>query len=329
MVLLLLLTSLAGVSPIRAEEGQTDEVSPEEWWKIERFAIEWFGGIADFSASDLNALVTYDNQVQHHMYDAQLDSLQARGQIQSWDSALDGERRPLESSWTTGLRARFRLNAFFSLSFGLQYLSAGGSKDLRLRYSRLEHNTDERIEELDYSPYTLSVGAYAPLLGITVGKPLGEKIELEGYVLGGPLFARFDYVSDWDYAFSIDGPSMYGRALLFATEGRFEGEGKGTGLALDMGMRFKYMFLDRVGIFVEGGYAYQHVNNPSGSGSETRNGDPTNWEGMWTMGEETLATPWGTVELERPTNRGMNGSARDFELDLSGFQLRLGISFRI
>jgi hypothetical protein len=45
-----------------------------------------------------------------------------------------------------------------------------------------------------------------------------------------------------------------------------------------------------------------------------------------------MTAAWGEIDLELPTNyRPLNsdeGRARDFELDLSGFQLRLGLSLR-
>jgi hypothetical protein len=229
------------------------------------------------------------------------------------------------------VRVKRRQNEFLAFSVGLQFLTAGGSNDVRAQYAREDYYGDVRIEDLTYSPYTLSAKAWAPLVGVHVGRPLGDKLRLEGFLVGGPLFADFEYVSDWSYAFSMRGPSMNG--LVFETAGGLDGRGEGTGLAAEVGLRFRFAVGGRLAFFAEGGYAYQRVTSPSGPGSQVRGGERVEWEGEWAITEDTITAPWGSLDLERPTNDWPEGSTDgrrgDFALDLSGFRLTLGVSFGI
>ena len=83
---------------------------------------------------------------------------------------------------------------------------------------------------------------------------------------------------------------------------------------------------------MEGAYAYQKVGTLSGSGSETRDGVTESWEGDWRIQQVEMVTQWGSRSLEYPTSFSGDlpdsDAARDFDLDLSGFQLRLGMLIR-
>jgi hypothetical protein len=227
------------------------------------------------------------------------------------------------------MRVKRRQNATLAFSLGLQYLTAGGSNEVLSRYTRQEYGGDQRIEELSHSPYTLSVKGWAPLVGIHLGWPLGRKLALEGFLTGGPLFADFEYVSDWSYVFSMQGPNMNG--VVYETAGGLDGSGEGTGIAAELGLRFRYRLADRLALFAEGSYAYQKVKGLSGPGSQVRGGERVEWDGEWAITGDTITAPWGSVDLERPTNEWPDGSSDnrlgDFDLDLSGFRFTLGVSF--
>jgi hypothetical protein len=222
-----------------------------------------------------------------------------------------------------------RQSATLAFSLGFQYLTAGGSNDVLSRYTRQEHGGDRRIEELTHSPYTLSVEGWAPLVGIHLGRPMGSKLRLEGFLLGGPLFADFEYRADWSYAFSIRGPNMDG--LVYEMDGGGDGSGEGTGVAAEVGVRLRYRLAEKLALFAEGGYVYQRVKGLSGPGSQVRGGERVAWEGEWAIAQDQIAAPWGSVDLERPTSEWPEGSSDgqlgDFDLDLSGFRFTLGVSF--
>jgi hypothetical protein len=332
VVLVFLSMGAFGASPgALAQDAVPGETVPERSWEQRRYVVEAYGGLGNAAATDLNRLQGYDQRVQQHMFDSQLDALQSSGQIASWELEQSGERSTIDASWSLGVRVKRRQNATLAFSVGLQYLTAGGSDDVLSQYTRQEHDGNRTIEELSYSPYTLSVKAWAPLVGIHLGRPLGSKLTLEGFLLGGPLFADFQYVSDWSYAFSIQGPSMNG--LVFETAGGLDGSGEGTGIAAEVGLRFRYAMGGRFAVFAEGGYAYQRVTSPSGPGSQIREGERVEWEGGWAITEDSISAPWGSLDLERPTNDWPEGSSDgrlgDFDLDLSGFRLTVGFSFGI
>ncbi len=332
VVLVLLSIGAFGAGPRAWAQGAVPgETVPERSWEQRRYVVEAYGGLASAAGTDLNRLQGYDQQVQQHLFDSQLDALRNSGQIASWEREQSGERSTIDASRSLGLRVTRRQNATLAFSVGLQYLTAGGSNDVLSQYTRQEYDGNQTIEELSYSPYTLSVKAWAPLVGIHLGRPLGSKLTLEGFLLGGPLFADFEYVSDWSYAFSMRGPDMNG--LVFETAGGLDGSGQGTGIAAEVGLGFRFAMGGRFALFAEGGYAYQRVTSPSGPGSQIREGERVVWEGEWALTEDSLSAPWGSVDLERPTNDWPEGSSDgrlgDFDLDLSGFRLTVGVSFGI
>ncbi|MDH5744883.1 MAG: hypothetical protein OEZ52_15170, partial [Candidatus Aminicenantes bacterium] len=116
------------------------------------------------------------------------------------------------------------------------------------------------------------------------------------------------------------------------SSGILEKKGSGTGIALDVGGRLAYPLFESLRIFLEGGYAYQVTKNISGDGREIKDDSSETWDGRWSIKREEIRTPWGELVLDIPTNYWPTNSdsekLRDFELDLSGFQLRLGLSFR-
>jgi hypothetical protein len=329
-VLVLFIIGLLAAGPgAWAQEAVPGETVPEGPWEQRRWVVEGYGGLARAAGGDLDTLRGYDEGVQQHMFDSQLDALQRSGQIASWEKEQSGDRSTIEASWSLGLRVKRRQSRSLAFSLGFQYLGAGGSNDVSSVYTRQEHDGNRRIEELSYSPYTLSVTAWAPLVGIHYGRPLGRKLTFEGFLVGGPLFADFDYVSDWSYAFSMQGPDMNG--LLFETAGGLDGGGQGTGVAAELGLRLGYGLADRLALFAEVGYAYQKVTSPSGPGSQLRRGERVEWDGEWAIGEDRITAPWGDLELERPTNEWPEGSSDgrlgDFDLDLSGLRFTFGFSF--
>jgi len=330
--LVLLSMGALGASPgVWAQEAIPAETVPERSGDERRWVVEGYGGLASAAATDLNLVRDHDQRVQQHLFDAQLEALQNNGEIVSWEREQSGERPTIGASWSMGVRVKRRQNESLAFSVGLQFLTAGGSNDVRAQYTREDYYGDVRIEDLTYTPYTLSAKAWAPLVGIHVGRPLGDKSRLEGFLVGGPLFADFEYVSDWSYAFSMRGPSMNG--LVFETAGGLDGRGEGTGLAAEVGLRFQYAVGGRLAFFAEGSYAYQRVTSPSGPGGQVRGGERVEWEGEWAIAEDSITAPWGRLDLERPTNDWPEGSTDgrrgDFALDLSGFRLTLGVSFGI
>jgi hypothetical protein len=115
--------------------------------------------------------------------------------------------------------------------------------------------------------------------------------------------------------------------------GIIEELGRGTAAAFVLGLKADYLLTRRTGLFVEGGYAFQSVRGVSGPGTRSDTGLRDSWEGEWAMKQMVQVEPWGTGRFLWPSNAwelfgGEWWRARDFKLDLSGFELRVGVFIR-
>ena len=115
--------------------------------------------------------------------------------------------------------------------------------------------------------------------------------------------------------------------------GYLEENGKGTGIALQFAVKCDYHFAENYGLFLEGGYAYQAVFDISGKGIRSMSSHREAWEGEWAIKKDIKTEPWGVAHFLWPSNGweyfpGTWWRSRDFELDLSGFQVRTGLYIR-
>lgn len=291
-----------------------------------KFSLEIFGGYGLLNPSDLNRSVDADNRYQNFVYDAYFDYLLSKNSIEGWTKDDTGKRKKIKNVLPFGMRARYRVMNFLAVSIGFQYFQRNSSQNLDFSYNRDVFYGEEYIEELSYEPYGLSVKAYWPTVGIHLFKHFGQKMTGEAYVLGGPLFARCSYNSDWTYKWYIQGPGY--TWPTFESEGLLEQKGSGTGIAMEAGGRIGFPFIRSLVFFLDGGYAFQKVSSLSGSGKEINGGKTETWKGTWKTKPETLSTVWGTLDIKTPTNYRTNGEGfEDFELDLSGFRIKLGFSW--
>lgn len=299
----------------------------EKILKGTKFQIELYGGYSKLNPADFNMMLDYDRQIQHFFYDDYYDFLLENNQISSWSNESDTNRKKITKSFPFGLKLKYFLNKTIAISLGFKYLSKNQNSDCVSQYRRTEIFGDQFIDRTEYSPYTLSVKGYTPMLGIHFLKKIRGFGGIEAYIMGGPLFVECMYVSGWnsDWLYQGDGYTY----LMYQTGGRLEEKGKGTGYALDFGGRINIPLLHPLGLFMELGYAFQAANRISGPGREIRDGTSETWDNQWGIKEEHIQTEWGTILLQRPTNYREGWSedqqVRDFKLDLSGFQLRFGI----
>ncbi len=323
----LTLLSLLALSPmhILAEILDNDQARSHK-----KFQIEFYGGYTTLNPSDLNLFVSYDNGIQTFSYDAYLDYLQTNNQIQSWTKSQDQERQKIKNAFPLGARLKYHLNTTIAVSLGFKYLTSTHESDIELQYTRTDFDNEQYRENLLYSPYLLSTRAYIPLLGIHMMKKIKNALTMEGYLAGGPMYVECRFLSDWNYEWWIQGTNY--NWLTFQSSGMLEEKGSGTGIAMDVGGRVGYPLFKGLGIFLEGGYAYQVAKNISGDGIEVRDDSTETWSGRWGIRRENISAPWGDLVLDLPNNYWPTNSdskkLREFELDLSGFQLRLGLSLR-
>jgi hypothetical protein len=331
-------------SELAAEEfSQTDKVPTQLRGSISasfkrqpvrrdgRWRMEIFGGFSRINPADLNLRATFDD-MRNTFYGDDYFLYQAnQGEIVSFVKTNEGGKANLlRHSIPVGIRLRYAIANWFDISFGLSYFTSSTESSFKNIYEVVENGGPTILYSDELFNYSLSAKGYSPSVGIHLGKRIAPSLRVEAYLTGGPLFAECSYFMDWSTEWPIsDSAGDYGSL----SEGFLEERGQGTGLALQAGARLDFDFAKHYGLFVEGGYAYQTVPDVSGPGTRSMTSHRETWEGDWGMKQDIRISPWGTASFLWPSNgwdlsQGTWWRSRDFELDLSGFQIKLGIYFR-
>jgi hypothetical protein len=314
LLFLLLLATAIGPFPARGAPG--------------RFRLEISAGGLALAPADLNRAAEIDRLLQELRYDRYFEYLRLEGAIESWRASSQGERPRIRSGWLLEPRLRYELGRSLSLSLGLRFLQGGGERQLAFEYVRELGAGDRDVELLAYSPYRLEARGWWPSLGVHLRRRLGRRLHAEGYALAGPLFAGVEYRSAWTYAWDMRGTNY--SWPVFRDAGERQEEGSGAGLGVELGARIELPLGRRLAVFAVGGHCWQRLRSLSGTGHETRAGAVDSWSGKWVSRSETFASPWAAVAFSYPSCRpGNNAGDGPFRLDLSGWQLRLGLSWRL
>lgn len=312
LVMLLLLLILFGLSK---EPGQ------------KKFQVEIFAGFSTLDPGDINTNPNTYMQALIFLYEDRYEYYARVGYIQSFSKNQEGGFQTIKHSLPVGFRLKYFVFKPLALSLGIKYLAPDKTSDFRQQSVLTENNGTQTIYMREYSPYTISAQGLIPFLGIHFEKRLSNVIGLEFFVCGGPLFAR----CEWSYKSKTE-QTTNGNVTSTSTRD-LEEKGSGTGVALDGGFRVNYSMGKHLGLFVEAGYAYQVVNNLQGPGYDIRDGEIIDqWEGEWGMKEYYNADYWGLFDTMLASNQwefdNSNLWIRKFKLDLSGFQARIGITYR-
>ncbi len=313
--------------------GTVNQFSEEpEVGRIEgRWQFEVFGGFASLNPSDLNLRADFDEMSRMFYYDDYLQFLKSQGLIASFSRSNEGGRAKfLRHSIPFGVRLRYRLADWLALSLGLNRFSGDRNSSYKNTYQVTDKEGLPSVYFEELSSYTLGSKGYVPSFGMHLGLPLTRSLRLEGYLAGGPLFAECRYA----LSYQSQGPPLGSGANVESPDnGVLEETGSGTGMSIEMGARLDLRLKRRLGVFLEGGYAYQRVDGISGPGMRSISSHRDSWEGDWGIKQDVKVEPWGTARFLWPSNgwtifSGTWWRLRDFELDLSGVQVRAGLSYR-
>jgi len=316
--------------------------APAVWASQEngrRFQIELFGGFSTLNPNNLNRRPEYDRLYEdfytelRYSYYHNID-----GNLVTYSGREDGEFNEIKQALPVGLRLRYELTSALSVSLGFKYLS-------NRQNSRVTYQYDVRLTEPDAvqfydefslfqenDPYSISVKAYVPMVGVHYKLGKIRFLNLEAFLAAGPIFARCEFMRR-RYSSSLD---SYG--YLTELDSSLEMKGKGTGLALEAGLQVNLRLLKHVYLLMEGGYAYQlawKVTGPGHAETTTRDSNMAGytesaaWDERWTMVEGYLENEWGRYPYSYPTGQPGTGNTQNFKLNLSGAQIRLGLSFRM
>ena len=296
-----------------------------------RWKIEIFGGFSSIDPADLNLRAKFDDLHSAYYGEDYFQHLKEQGEIHSFVKTNEGgEARLLKHSIPVGFRIRYGITSWLDLSLGITYLSGTRNSSYKNHFEVVENGGSANIYSDEFLNYTLASKGYIPSIGIHLGKRIAPYLRLETYLTGGPLFAEcrysMNYITRWPVSFTEG-------ALGDLDEGVLEEKGRGVGLSLQTGVRLNFEFATKYGLLVEGGYAFQEVTDISGPGIRSQASNRDSWEGEWGIKQDIRVMPWGTARFLWPSNawttfQGTWWRARDFKLDLSGFQLRIGIFYR-
>ncbi len=304
-----------------------------------KLQVEVFGGFSTLNPKDLNGRAEYDRLYEDFYTELRYGYYHnAYGNFATYSGTVGGEFNKIKLALPVGLRLKYALTPALSVSLGFKYLSNRRDSSVTYRYDvRLVAPDafqfyDEFTLFQENDPYSISAKAYVPMVGIHYKLGKIRSFNLEAFLAAGPMFAECDFMRR-RYASSLDSYDY-----LTELDSSLEMKGKGTGLALEAGLQINLRLLKQVYLLIEGGYAYQMAGRVSGPGSAettTRDSnmagytDAASWDGQWTMVEGYLENEWGSFPYAYPTGQPGTENAPNFKLNLSGAQVRLGLSFRL
>jgi hypothetical protein len=295
-----------------------------------RWRIEMFGGLANMNPEDLNLRAEFDDLLSIFYSNDYFRYQQEQGEITSFTSRNDGGRaKLLKHTFPLGIRFRYGFTSWLDISLGFTYFTGGKDSSFKNTYEVVEKNGLTKIYFDELTSYKLASKGFIPSLGIHVGKKISDLLRLEAFLTGGPLFAECKYSMNYNSQW----PASGSEGDYDTNEGFLEEKGKGTGVAFQTGAKMDFAIAQHFGVYVEGGYTYQAAFDISGPGTRSSTTHRDQWEGEWAIKQDIKIRPWGTGRFLWPSNgwatfTGTWWRARDFELDLSGFQVRIGIFYR-
>lgn len=297
---------------------------------IDGFQLEWMGGISLGGPGDLNRLVQYDQALQDLQYDQYLQFQQDAGWITGWQKTTDGGRKEINHGIPFGLRVRYHLNDRIAFSLGVHYITMGRPLEFTHEYDLEYGSYPSRSYRFTHTPYRVTANGFSPLAGIHYKHKLNDTFKVEGYFTLGPVVANCKYENiylfEWLYKGSGD------PYVLWDQKRELKQVGKGTGIALTAGGRLNMAFHKKWDIFLEAGYHFRMITRLTGLGFQEIDAFAQSWNGRWILVEETITTDWGEITQKVPTNLAEGWPEEqvvgDFKLNLSGFQISVGLSFK-
>jgi len=296
-----------------------------------RWRAELFGGWGAMTPRDLNMRASRDESDVLFYYDDYLRYRIRQGEIASFSKTdLGGNIRLIKSGLPFGIRIRYSLRSWLDVSLGLSGFKTQRTTTNKNTYQVVGPNGGTTTLTHQFKNYRLEAAGLIPMLGLHVGTRISRAFRLEGSFTGGPMFAACKY--SLTYHNQLPNRILSGD-FSDTLDGFIEEEGVGAGLALEASLRAEYQVWDRFGIFIEGGYARRTASSFEGPGTRIEGAERENWEGEWGIKESVDTQPWGAFHSVWPSNGWLGFGdyfwrTRDFKLDLSGAQLRMGVSYR-
>lgn len=305
----LLVASLPAAAQTPAPTGE-----PRAW------RVEAVAGIGTVSPGDLNARAAYDANWLNYLRAAQA------AQEHTGDLRELQDTTPVAVRLTKRIRRNWTVGGGMSLAFGRQASSEGATYRYTVTDPKAQEYQRTFAQSLDVDPLEFEVRALVPhgLLGFDVA--LGRRLRVGGLVAAG-----------WGFAECTLRRSSISQGGFYVTDRRDELDmrGEGSGPAADLLLTGRLALTARVGLLLEGGFAWQEVKDITGTLDSTRriqDGEATSVEleqtsrsqGRWVSQPASIQTATGAWNGTVPS---IGAQGVPFTLSLSGWQFRAGVSF--
>lgn len=335
----------AGLFGTGAASGAAQAQDKEETSRKGRrgVALEFWGGRAHLSPNDLNLRSDYDNAyVDVFPQDYNFLARWRSGSYSYIQTAASTTEFPsLSGAYPLGFRAKIGLSRIWSVSLGLAFLSRSVTTFHTDAYlitdldpDNVEFNASYE-QQIDFPRWRLAVRAWTPMAAVHARTRLGRRITLEGFAGAGILFAHC--ASTRELALKTIDSDGFWELNSYLEEMR----GDGKGVSLEVGAQLGLPLNSQTSAFIEGSYAYRVAAKITGSYSYRRHHEDANsesydtqsaWEGgVWRVAHATFNNYGGQWNASWPTMRdpAQTAGSDPFHLNLSGFQVKIGIAWHI
>jgi hypothetical protein len=247
--------------------------------------------------------------------------------------------RPIRNGLPVSLRVGRAVAPRVAVFAGLQFLDRSRASTLQQTYQVSDRRPDQVMPgdftaSVAYPDFFLAVRAWIPLLGVKV--ELVKKRSWTGGVriAAGPMFAALR-VTESRVVKRTEADGYWSES-----RSRFDMKGRGTGAAADAAVFLALAVSSRLALTWEGGYALRTAARFSGPGayeSQRRDANATEdpvrsrWQGgEWLTQPGESHQPWGDLYYSLPGNYFAGAAnVKGFRLDLSGWQLAMGLAFAL
>lgn len=288
-----------------------------------RYQLEFFGGYASMKPDDLNMRIDHETAMNQFYNDQFYDYHVGQGDLLSWNKTTTGELTKVKNTTPYGARLKVRLTQSIYMLFVTKFFSASQISDVSHQYN-LETSAGTGTVDVQYTDYTLKVKGSALMFGVHFEKWIGKNLELSAFLSGGPMWTIMEYGHKYRET-DVTGTVVSQYDLKV--------EGSGYGPSIEAGGQIGFRLNKGWSLFVEAVYANMRAKPIAGAGSLNITApifSQETWSENWDIFLSNTERYWGTLISQRPSNAMEAGDirVRRFIANLSGFQVRAGISFR-
>jgi len=284
------------------------------------WALDAVAGIGKVSPDDLNARAAYDATWLNYLRAAQITQ-EHSGDIRELKDTL-----PVSVRLTKRIRRNWSVGGGMSVVFGRQASSEGATYRYTVTDPKAQEYQRTFAQSLEIDPLEFEVRTLVPhgLLGFDIG--LGRRVRLGGLLAAG-----------WGFAKCTLRRSSISQGGFYVTNHRddLDMTGEGSGPSADLLLTGRLALTSRVGLLLEGGFAWLNVHDITGTLDRTQriqDGEATSVEleqasrseGRWVNQAASIQTSSGTWKGTVPS---IGAQGAPLTLSLSGWQFRAGVSF--